>query len=93
MDKKILLIPENILTSSVVRDLLIKMDGQFDVTLSSYINLTEWSKKLAHYAKFCMCSKQEGLIAYYTDIEHKSSYITLVWVEKSYQNCGIATLL
>lgn len=78
MTEKKLLISENKLTSNEIENLLKEMDCQFDVPLSSYIDLSEWSKKLAKYARFCMCSNKKGLIAYYTNEEHKSAYITLV---------------
>ena len=75
-------------------ELLSVFDKMFSPQLSSMIDLLTYSEKLAKYANFVLCRKDNliiGYIAYYNNIKLEQYYITSICVSDNYRSIGVAT--
>jgi len=76
---------------------LIGCDSEFDPSLSSSVNLSEYSKKIEKYSTTFEAWSENVLIgliaAYFNDMEHKIGFITNVSVLPGFKGKGLASRL
>lgn len=88
---------ENILEETELYSLLKISDSEFEPTLSSRINIWNYSRKLLENAiRFEAYYKDKivGLVAVYAnDPTKENAFITYVYCKKEYRNIGIAKTL
>lgn len=79
-----------------IQELLEDIDNDFIPSLSSTLNVEEYSKKIFDKATIFSTNKKSILIAFiafYCNEESKSAYCTMIAVKKNEQNSGIGTNL
>lgn len=79
-----------------IQELLKNIDNDFIPSLSSKINIEEYSKKIFNKATIFSTNKKGELIAFiafYCNEELKVAYCTMIAVRKNEQNSGIGTNL
>lgn len=85
------------LTEEAIYNYLLDLDKSLLPTLSSRVNIKDYSWKLCNYAlHFCAFDEKQmvGIVAcYFNDPNNKTGYITSFSVRKSYRNKGIASTL
>ena len=84
------------LTAIEVQRLLCNFDTMFSPALSNYVDIENYSVKLAKHAHFILCENEEevvGYIAFYENRETKADYIPSICVRDTYRMNGIASLM
>lgn len=86
-----------IITKDKLYKFLLSCDKCFDESLSSRVNLSEYTNKLFKYAHFILALEKEKIVGmvvqYLNDIENEVSVIPIVIVLTDYRGLGIATEL
>lgn len=84
------------LTTVEVQRLLRDFDTMFLPALSNYVDIDNYSMKLAKHAHFILCKNGEevvGYIAFYENKETKVDYIPSICVRDTYRMKGVASLM
>ncbi|KAB7675696.1 GNAT family N-acetyltransferase [Plesiomonas shigelloides] len=82
---------------SLIYQLLIKVDSDFNPPLSLSLDLDEYSKKIASKAILFTCFNDKSIIAlcaiYATDKKYSQAYLTLLAVDPAFRGVGLAKKL
>lgn len=82
---------------SLIYQLLMKVDSDFNPPLSLSLDLDEYSKRIASKAILFTCFNDKTLIAlcaiYATDNEYLQAYLTLLAVDPAFRGGGVAKKL